>query len=113
VFILFDEAHQLTAAFSQTDARSNFAAIRQVLQTLNNEPMFTFFLSTTGKILQFTPPRHLDASDRINKGTLNTPPPFVHWGFDLLMKNRKIFDKYTTLDDVTSLDCIAHMGRPL
>lgn len=74
--------------------------------------MFTFFLSTAGKMLQFTPPRRFD-TDLMEEGRLVTPRPFILWGFDLLMKSRKIFDKYKTLDDVTSLDCIAHMGRPL
>jgi hypothetical protein len=75
--------------------------------------MFTFFLSTHGKISQFTPPSRFDTSNRMNAGKLNTPRPFFLMGFDQLMKERKIFEKYKTLEDVTSLDCIAHMGRPL
>jgi hypothetical protein len=75
--------------------------------------MFTFFLSTAGKISQLTPPCRFDASYRLNEFKLDTPHPFVLLGFDQLMKSCKIFDKYTTLDDVTLLDCIAHMGRPL
>ena len=75
--------------------------------------MFTFFLSTHGKIAQFTPPGRFDTSNCMNQGKLNTPRPFFLMGFNQLMKERKIFDKYKTLDDVTSLDCIVHMGRPL
>src|SRR6266702_3483379 len=75
--------------------------------------VFSSILSTTGKISQFSPPRGRDASNRMNDGELITPNPFIYFGFDHLMRNRKIFDKYKTLDDVTSLECIAHMGRPL
>ncbi|KAH9169726.1 hypothetical protein EDB89DRAFT_2072721 [Lactarius sanguifluus] len=49
----------------------------------------------------------------MNDGKLKTPTPFIYLGFDQLLRNHKVFDKYKTLDDVTSLECIAHMGRPL
>jgi len=113
VFIMFDEAHSLMEPFTTTDTRCHFFALRRVLQTLYEVPMFTFFLSTNGKISQFAPPRHFDASYRMNERKLDTPRPFILLGFDQLMKSRKIFDRYKTLGDVTSLDCIAHMGRPL
>jgi hypothetical protein len=29
------------------------------------------------------------------------------------MNERKIFDKFKTIADVTSIDCVIHMGRPL
>ncbi|KAH9172091.1 hypothetical protein EDB89DRAFT_2070070 [Lactarius sanguifluus] len=83
------------------------------LVVLSDESLFTFFLSTTGKISQFSPPHGRDASHRMNDGKLKTPTPFIYLGFDQLMRDRKVFDKYKTLNDVTSLECIAHMGRPL
>ena len=113
IFIMFDEAHLLTASLTPTDAQSHFSALRRVLQIFYNVSMFTFFLATTGKISQFIPPRQFDPSERMNQGKFTTPHPFVLWAFDLPMKDRKIFAKYKTLDDVTSLECIAHMGRPL
>ena len=113
IFIMFDEAHPLMEPFTPTDAQCHFFALRHVLRIFYDVPMFTFFLATTGKISQSTPPRQFDPSERINQGTLTTPNPFILLGFDQLMKSRKIFDKYKTLDDVTSLECIAHMGRPL
>jgi hypothetical protein len=47
------------------------------------------------------------------KGTLSTPTPFIHLGFDQLMGSRRVFEDFTDLDGVTSLKCIAHMGRPM
>ena len=109
---MFDEAHTLTKPL-EDGVPSHYVELRRALRMLAEEPLFTFFLSTTGKISQFTPPRGHDASYRMNDGQLRTPRPFIYLGFDQLMVDRKIFVKYKTLEDVTSLDCIAHMGRPL
>ncbi len=115
VFIVFDKAHPLTTPFNPEgiQSHSSFVELRQALRVFSDELLFTFFLSTTGKISQFSLPRGCDASNRMNDGKLITPNPFIYFGFDHLMRNCKIFDKYKTLDDVTSLECIAHMGRPL
>ncbi|KAH9176091.1 hypothetical protein EDB89DRAFT_1882102 [Lactarius sanguifluus] len=112
VFVAFDEAHQLTIPFDESD-QSNFVELQRALQTFLTAPLFTFFLSTTGKISQFTPPRGYDNSNRMDDSRLKIPRPFIYLGFDQLMISRKILDTYRTLQDVTSLDCIAHMGRPL
>ncbi len=112
VFIVFDEAHLLTVPF-KNGGGSNFVELRWALQTFRTAPLFTFFLSTTGKVSQFTLPRGYDRSNRMNDGELRIPHPFIYLGFDQLMVCRKILDKYKTLDAITSLDCIAHMGRPL
>ncbi|KAH9030205.1 hypothetical protein EDB85DRAFT_2146842 [Lactarius pseudohatsudake] len=92
---------------------SHFVELRQALRVFSDVSLFTFFLSTIWKISQFSPPHGRDASHHMNDGELKTPTPFIYLGFDQLMKNRKVFDKYKTLDDVTLLECIAHMGRPL
>lgn len=113
VFIVFDEAHPLTMPFDSNEKGSHFVELRRALRVFTEASLFSFFLSTTGKISQFTPPRDRDPSHRMNDGKLKTPRPFIYLGFDQLMVNRKIFNKYKTLEDVTSLDCIAHMGRPL
>jgi hypothetical protein len=113
IFIVFDEAHPLTTPFEDKGTWSHFVQLRRALRVFTEMSLFTFFLSTTGKISQFTPPRDRDASYRMNDGRLKTPHPFIFLSFDQLMGNRKIFDKYKTLEDVTSLECIAHMGRPL
>jgi hypothetical protein len=114
IFIVFDEAHPLTKPFNSQTANNDFAELRRALSSLRNiSLLFTFFLSTTGKMTQFTPPRGHDSSNRMNDGTLSIPTPFNYLPFDELMGNHKIFEVNKTLDDVTSLECIAHMGRPL
>ena len=110
---MFDEAHLLTTSLTPTNAQSHFSALWHVLQIFYNASMFTFFLATTGKISQFIPPCQFDPLGHMNQGKFTTPHPFVLWAFDLPIKDCKIFDKYKTLDDVTSLECIAHMERPL
>jgi hypothetical protein len=115
IYIGFNEAHPLTVPFSEHSAESNYSQLRRALNHLRELPLFTFFLSTTGKISdsEFTPHRGFDASERLVHGSLNTLPPFIHLGFDQLMGSCKILETYTTLDDVTTLECIAHMGRPM
>ncbi|KAH9051513.1 hypothetical protein EDB87DRAFT_1541276, partial [Lactarius vividus] len=113
VFVVFDEAHPLTTPFESEGTQSHFVELRRALRVFSDVSLFTFFLSTTGKISQFSLPHSRDFSHRMNDGELKTPTPFIYLGFDQLMKNRRVFDKYKILEDVTSLDCIAHMGRPL
>lgn len=112
VFIAFDEAHTLARTIN-TANESCFVVLRRMLSSLSLEPLYTFFLSTTGSITQFAQPRGQDSSNRINSGTLSTPRPYIYLGFDQLMQSRKILERWTTLKDVTSLECAAHMGRPL
>ncbi|KAH9179801.1 hypothetical protein EDB89DRAFT_2238751 [Lactarius sanguifluus] len=87
IFVAFDEAHTLADSFDDQN-ESRFVVLRQ--------PLFSFFLSTAGKITQSGQPRGQDASNRINEGKLTTPRPYIYLGFDQLMQK-----------------CIAHMGRPL
>ncbi|KAI0253835.1 hypothetical protein BJV78DRAFT_1359880 [Lactifluus subvellereus] len=113
VFISFDEAHPLTTPWDDNNGLSNCIELQRVLHLFSENSLFAFFLSTNGKISQFVPPRTRDPSDRIFQGSFSTPRPFVELGFDQLMWNRKILDEYKTLEQVTSSECIAHMGRPL
>lgn len=112
VFIMFDEAHSLTKPFHSGTSRNDFVELRRVLSVLNNVSLFTIFLSTTGKFSQFTPPRGQDPSNRMNYGSFKIPLPFIYLGFDQLVSQR-VFGDYTTIEQVTSLECIAQMGRPL
>ncbi|KAI9449309.1 hypothetical protein BJY52DRAFT_1192693 [Lactarius psammicola] len=76
-----------------------FVELRRALRVFSDASLFTFFLSTTGKISQISLPRDRDASHRMNEddGKLKTPDSFIYLGFDHLMRNRKVFDKYKTL----------------
>ncbi|KAI0301711.1 hypothetical protein B0F90DRAFT_1816914 [Multifurca ochricompacta] len=112
IYVMFDEAHSLTNPFSEHDSRSPFTELRRTLRVFVKKPIWSFFLSTTGKITQFSQSRSADPSNRIRLGELLTPGPYIYLGFDQLMETRKI-SKRNTLEDVTLLECIAHMGRPL
>jgi len=116
VFITFDEAHTLSGCYDKYTKETRFIGLRRVLNGLKDEPLFSFFLSTTGKISEFGQPRSRDPSTRIQGGGLTTPRPYIYLGFDQLMTNRKLFavPKNTlTLKDVTSMEFAAHLGRPL
>ena len=112
VFLAFDEAHTLSDSFD-LKGQSRFVVLRRKLSLLASNPLFAFFLSTTGKITSFDRPRGQEASNRLNEGTHASPRPYIYLGFDQLMQGQKVLDRWTTLRDVTSIECIAHMGRPL
>lgn len=112
VFIAFDEAQTLVDSVDGT-GESRFVILRRQLCSLSSSPLFVFFLSTTGKITQFCQPRRHDPSSRVKDGALATPRPYIHFSFDQLMKDYKVMSCWKTLEDVTSLKCVAHMGRPL
>lgn len=116
VFMAFDESHSLTDPFDKDDDPRNthFTQLRRVLRMLYGEPVFTFFLSTTGKISQFTGPRSVDPSSRIAQGMFQLIPPFVDLGFDQWMKHTKIKDDgSSSLEDVSKFEFMAMFGRPL
>jgi len=118
VFITFDEAHALSECFDEHLNESRFVALRRVLSRIPKSPLFSFFLSTTGKITQFGQSRGRDPSTRIYGGKLATPRPYIYLGFDQLMQNHKLFApvpsmKILTLGEVTSMEFAANLGRPL
>ncbi|KAH9082164.1 hypothetical protein EDB83DRAFT_2547862 [Lactarius deliciosus] len=114
VFIAFDEAHSLAQPIESNDNnRTFFVELRSALQALLDTSSFVFFLSTTSKIPQFAMPGETDPSSRMHDKILRLPLPFSDLSFDHLMRDRKIFGAFKTISDVTSTDCVAHMGRPL
>lgn len=110
VFIVFDESHTLTHSYNEKK-ESRFASLRRVLHLLRSESLFSFFLSTTGKITQFSPPLSQE-SGRIYGAVFVSPRPYLFVGFDQLAGDHK-FHQGQTLDSITSLCFIAHLGRPL
>jgi len=112
IFIAFDEAQTLVETIDMNRV-SRFIVRRRALSSVSSSPLYSFFLSTTGRTTQFAHPREQDPSTRISGGLLSTPRPFIYLGFDQLMQSRKVFQRWNTLKDVTSLECAAHMGRPL
>jgi hypothetical protein len=113
VILGFDEAHTTTELRSQPQSEwSNFGQLRRALRSLNQSPLFSLFLSTTGKISQFASARDKDLSARIVAGILVLIQPYTDLGFDQLA--RKIAHNGTfTLEGITSDDHIAHYGRPM
>jgi hypothetical protein len=98
VFVMFDKAHVLAKVFN-TSRQSNFVKLQQALQVLVKVPLFMLFLSTTGKVSQFIPQHRNDASSHINNGIFKTPCPFINFGFDQMMKDCRVMEKFKPLDD--------------
>ncbi|KAH9175331.1 hypothetical protein EDB89DRAFT_2066689 [Lactarius sanguifluus] len=103
VFIAFDEAHSLAQPIE----------LRRFEKRFSTHPHFRFFSPPPSTIPQFAMPGEIDPSARMHDKVLRSPLPFSDLGFDHLMRDRKIFDTFKTIDDVTSTDCVVHMGRPL
>jgi hypothetical protein len=113
IIIAFDEAHSL--AMTENDSMdglwSKFSELRRALRVIHSYPCFSVFLSTTGKISQFMPPRINDLSSRLQQGLLSLLSPFCELGFDQLAE--KAISGQTTLDKVSSLKFMALLSRPL
>ncbi len=92
--------------------RTHFIELCRALHLLEETSLFTIFVSS-GKVSQLAMLGEDIVPSRTIDKTLRPPLPFSDLGFDQTMQNRKIFDKYKTIDDVTSEECIVHMGRPL
>ncbi|KAF8324798.1 hypothetical protein F5887DRAFT_1022029 [Amanita rubescens] len=112
VILTFDEAHTLTNR-EETDKAtwSNFSVLRHVLRALCHFPLFTLFLSTTGKISRFTSPVQ-DTSKRIVKHDLTLIKPFTDLGFDTLAEKVDLGGGWN-LERVTADAHMVYMGRPL
>jgi hypothetical protein len=111
VTLAFDEAHTLTdRMIDKSSTWSHFSVIRHVLRGLHLFSLFSLFLSTTGKITQFTSSNHEDVSKRIVEGTLFLIQPFTDIGFDTLARKIKLG---VTLAEVINDLHMAHLGRPL
>ena len=113
VILAFDEAHTLTDREGNREAAwSNFSELRHVLRALHRFPLFSLFLSTTGKISQFTSAKDEDVSRRVILGQLALIQPFTDLGFDTLAKPISLEEDWD-LESVTTDSHIAHLGRPL
>lgn len=112
IILAFDEAHTLIDREEAPSATwSNFSNLRHVLRALYRLPLFSLFLSTTGKISLFTSPGE-DSSQRIVFGNLILIQPFSDLGFDTLAKKVSL-DGSWDLETVTADAHIVYLGRPL
>ena len=97
IILSFDEAHTLTeVSTDDVDGLwSRFSELRRALRVIHSFPCFSVFLSTTGKVQQFTPDALHDMSTRLQEGLLSLIAPFCELGFDQLAE-KAISGKVTT-----------------
>jgi hypothetical protein len=113
VVVEADEAHTMTMRRSHPPHEwSNFGQFRRAMRSMNYCSLFSLFLSTTGKITQFTSSKDKDLSGRVVAGILLLIAPYTDLGFDQLAK-MIAHDGNFTLGDITSNNHIAHYGRPM
>jgi hypothetical protein len=113
IILAFDEAHTTTQR--QQDAGeewSVFNELRHALRRLHSLPLFSLFLSTTGKISQFTSAIDEDLSKRVVEGQLVIIQPYTDLGFDPLA-NIIALDGLWDLERLTDDSQICSLGRPL
>lgn len=107
-FVLaFDEAHTL-ADEGLTGISSVIQHLRRSLRAIG-EYVFSVFLSTTGKIAQFTAPSDADPSNRVSSRALSLVPPFTALGWDKLAKALPLKPTF----EMIGLDYQVRLGRPL
>ena len=115
VCLAFDEAHTMSDVIVDADTNiewSKFTSFRRAFWALRSLPIWSIFLSTTGKFDQFASAPHSDMSSRIVMGILVSVMPFSALGFDHLAEKFRD-DGSMTLETVTSLKHRVSLGRPL
>ncbi|KAF5366321.1 hypothetical protein D9757_012918 [Collybiopsis confluens] len=115
IYLAFDEAHSLTRRMRDTGTVADadpppFYYLRKVLRACRLLPLFAIFLSTTGRIDQFIPPKEDDDSARLQRGELRLIPPFCALGWD---HGALPFPAQMKLSSVASIEYKASLGRPL
>ncbi|KAI0370060.1 hypothetical protein BV20DRAFT_315504 [Pilatotrama ljubarskyi] len=111
IILYFDEAQRLTTS-DASESGTLFPHVRRALRIIQDLPIFAVFLSTVGKLEQFSPPAQLDSSDRVVRLQLLPFRPIVWTPLDVLAQ-RITNDKVWTLREVASTYHIVHLGRPL
>ena len=91
---------------------SVFNELRHALRRLHGLPLFSLFLSTTGKISQFTSAIEEDLSKRVVEGTLIVIQPYTDLGFDPLARIIAA-DGSWNLERLTEDSQTCSQGRPL
>jgi len=120
IILAFDEAHTLTQVAPTAQvaiqgliiAQTPFSHLRRVLRSIRDCRIFSLFLSTTGKITQFTSPRELDPSNRVQTGDLSLIPPFTALGWDHMVQDNPLDPASFTFDDIGFKYQVC-LGRPM
>ncbi|EDQ98420.1 uncharacterized protein LACBIDRAFT_335978 [Laccaria bicolor S238N-H82] len=114
IILAFDEAHTIAERKGSENEEqwSVFYQVRQLLRSFRTLSVFSLFLSTTGKISEFTPAAEYDLSKRIIKGDLIPGQPLTDLGFDPFAHKISLNGDWN-LECLTSPGHICSMGRPL
>jgi hypothetical protein len=116
VILAFDEPHTITKQQQQGGEQwSVFNELRYVLRRLRDRPLFSLFLSTTGKISRFASyavKEVQDNSARIILPNLVVIQPYTDLGFDALSRKIAVNGSWD-LERLTTDAHISSMGRPL
>ena len=107
VILAFDEARTLANPHND-ELWSHFTELRRVLRVLNDQPLFSLFLTTTGNVNALVTSSGKDYSGRIQSQVFSTSRPFAEVGFDHFA-----FDDRFDLKEVAGDEHISHFGRPL
>jgi hypothetical protein len=105
VILAFDEARTLAL---NKELWSHFTELRRVLRVLNNQSLFSLFLTTTGNLDALVTSSGKDLSARIQSQDLSISRPFAEVGFDHFASKNQ-FDLRTVVSEAH----ISHFGRPL
>jgi hypothetical protein len=106
VILAFDEAR--TLANPHNNEWSHFSELRRALRALNNQPLFSLFLTTTGNVDALVPSSRKDLSSRMQSQVHSASRPFAEIGFDHFA-----FKDQFNLRTVAGDEHISHFGRPL
>jgi hypothetical protein len=110
VILAFDESHTLTDT-PRDKSWTVFSELRRVLGELVDLPIFSLFLSTTGKFHLFSPEIRSDPSRRAANRNLPLLHPISEISFDDLAY--PAMEDQIMLSQVVRTDWISHLGRPL
>ncbi|KAJ6558418.1 hypothetical protein DFH09DRAFT_529768 [Mycena vulgaris] len=109
VVLCFDEAHTLTQNI-QGQEWTWFTELRRILRQIKDEPIFSLFLSTSGKFHLFSPPPEVDSSNRIRHLDFYLFDPITEIGFDQYAEK---LPQQISLHEVASTHQMALLGRML
>ena len=113
VTLAFDECHHL-ASPQAGRSWSALSELRHALRLIILYPVFTIFLSTSGKLRFLSPDLSMHPSSRLSHRQLSLLPPLYQCPFDLVSKEHKFStEPIWNLVHVASTEHIAHLGRPL
>jgi hypothetical protein len=110
VILAFDEAHVLVWE-PAGNTWSKFSEFRRALRSIRSYPIFSVFLSTTGRVHAFIPSSREDLSARLMLRSLSLLPPFTELGFDQMVG--KIRENEVNIGEVVKNEFMCRFGRPL